>query len=324
MEIKGQVIRTPFDSPFAYDPGWRHAIAKQVVALGLSHYELDYDPYITWQIDFLRAVKAKQLPRFEALLGRGNTSISEHKAVVLCHQLYDSAGRNCSKDKADALLLCPELTLPQIAKHMGQHISPLVMKVYERLHFNIRDEEGAVLEAPWTKEYFATRGQEQIAPRDASAYWKVLAFEGGHRLLFSEWGWNILPAEESEREQHMALVRGVFVRIERALRFGGMGNRDLVQLYGYLQAKTADLRGDGLFSGRGTLNEAGGISFMLEFLQAAAALPIPPDNQRLLEKVPAVEQTLSIVKTSTHDQVNSESLKQMSAQLEMAAIPAAP
>jgi len=317
MEIEGQRIDTPFDSPFAYDPDWRHEIAKQVVDHDLSHYELDYDPYIAWQINFLRAVRDGQLAKYEALLSREDASISERKAIILCHTLHDSVGRDCRKAKADALLLCPELPLTQIAAYMGRDISPLVMQIYERLHFNIRDDEGAVLEAPWAREYFATRGQDHIDRQDSSAYWKVLAFEGGHRLLFSHWGWNVLPTGESGTEQHMALVRGAFVQLEQRLRFGDLGNRDLVQLYGYLQTGTEELRERGVFSGFGRLRDAGGLAFMVELLREAAPVPIPPDQQRLLEKAPAVEQKLDIVKTSTgRGQAGSESMQQVGAQLE--------
>lgn len=324
MDFNGNKIKTPKDHPWDFDPDWRNEIAKGVVDTGAISHPYGSDEYIRWQVQFLKAVNSddeRPLSRYDRTLYRG-TEQPEHRAVVRAHQLYNSSGASCMRDKVDAMLLCPELSLEDIVNVLSsQNMSsdPLDLQVYEKLYFNIRDDAGKVDAGCWLREWFASRGQMQILRQDLPAYWRVLAFQGGHKLLFSIWRWPAINIEEADKEQHMSLMRNTFCELEARTRFGDINNRDLVALYGHLQNQVLEMRKVGLLGGDTATGE-GDLGAFVELLQAAGPEPIVPDQSKLAEKEPEVAQKLDMVKrtTRTHGGGSSDSLDGMSAKMEAA------
>jgi hypothetical protein len=325
MEINGHTIKTPRDHPWDFDPDWRNEIAKRMVSDELTAHPCGYDEYIAWQVEFLNAVNSddeRVLAYYDSVPFNGNMDCPDRRAVLMAHRLFNSNGSHCLCDKIDAMLLCPELTINDIANVLSSrraHADPFDIQVYERLYFNIRDDAGKVDEGCWLRELFATRGQTTIARQDLTTYWRVLAFQGGHRLLFARWQWPAITLEESESERRLALARNSFCALEERTRFGDINNRDLVALYGHLQAETMELRKHGLLGGS-QVTSGGEMGLFLEMLQAAAPVPIAPDASKLAEKEAAVAQKLDLVKTTvrSHGGATSSSLDEMSVKLDAA------
>lgn len=325
MEINGHNVNTPMDHPWDFDPDWRNEIAKCIVDGDVIGHPCGHDEYISWQVEFLRAVKDPDsgvLSRYEGMPFATRTSCPERRSVLMSHKLHNSTGSHCLRDKVDAMLLCPELSINDIAGVLSsqtKNADSFDLQVYEKLYFNIRDEHGKVDEGCWLRELFATRGQTVIARQDLTTYWRVLAFQGGHRLLFSRWQWPVISLEESEAERRMAMTRNSFCALEERTRFGDINNRDLVALYGHLQAEMLELRKQGVIGGTGVGVE-GEASLLLEILQAAGPTMILPDASKLAEKEQAVKDKIELVKKTVRSHGGeSDSLDEMSTKLAAAA-----
>ena len=325
MEINGHNVKTPMDHPWDFDPDWRNELAKCTVDGAMIGHLCGHDEYISWQVEFLRAVSDPDngvLKRYEDLPFNKRGSCPERRAVLMAHKLYNSTGAHCLRDKVDAMLLCPELSINDIANVLSSqraHADPFDLQVYEKLYFNIRDEHGKVDEGCWLRELFATNGIPVLARQDLTTYWRVLAFQGGHRLLFSRWEWPVTTLQDTEAERRLALTRNAFCALEERTRFGDINNRDLVALYGHLQTEMMELRKQGLIGGTGVGVE-GEMSLLLEILQAAGPKMILPDASKLAEKEQAVKDKVELVKKTvrSHDG-QSDSLDDMSGKLAAAA-----
>jgi hypothetical protein len=322
MDLNGHTIKTPADHPWDFDPDWRNEIAKGVVDSGKRSYPCGHDTYIDWQTKFLQAMHSDddwRLSRYESTAYQKSSS-SEKRSILMAHNMHNSSGEHCMRDKIDAMLLCPELSFNDIANALSTkttHTDAMDLQVYEKLYFNIRDDEGKVNEGCWLREWFASRGQTTIMRQDVSTYWRVLAFQGGHRLLFTTWRWPMLDLEETEKERRMALTRNSFCELEARTRFGDMNNRDLVALYGHLQAEMLELRKQGLIGGGESMAE--GMSTFIEMLQAAAPEPIEPDADKLEAKEGEVAAKIDLVKRTVRSHGGtSDSLDDMSAKMESA------
>jgi hypothetical protein len=325
MEINGHNVNTPMDHPWDFDPDWRNEIAKCIVDGSVIGHPCSHDEYISWQVEFLRAVGDPDtgvFARYESLPFNKRAVCPERRAVLMSHKLYNSTGEHCLRDKVDAMLLCPELSINDIANVLSSqraHADPFDLQVYEKLYFNIRDDHGKVDEGCWLRELFATRGQTTIARQDLTTYWRVLAFQGGHRLLFSRWQWPAVSLEESEAERRLAMTRNSFCALEERTRFGDINNRDLVALYGHLQNEMLELRKQGFIGGDG-VGISGEGSLLLEILQSAAPKMILPDPSKLAEKEQAVKDKIELVKKTVRSHGGeSDSLDEMSGKLAAAA-----
>jgi hypothetical protein len=322
MEINGHNIKTPMDHPWDFDPDWRNDIAKSLVDGSVIGHPCGSDEYINWQISFLRAVKDPDngvLNRYECIPFGKSTACPERRAVLMAHRLHNSCGAHCLRDKVDAMLLCPELTINDIAGVLSSqktHADPFDLQVYEKLYFNIRDEVGKVDTGCWLRELFATGGQATaIGRQDLTTYWRVLAFQGGHRLLFSRWQWPVITLEETEAERRLALARNSFCALEERTRFDDINNRDLVALYGHLQTETMELRKQGLLGGEG-VSSSGEMGLLMEILQAAAPRALIPDESKLAQKEKAVKDKIELVKKTVRSHGGeSDSLDDMSSKM---------
>jgi hypothetical protein len=290
MQIGLHQVATPKDHPWAYSPTWRHEIAKLTVDADKVTYPGGHDPFIQQQIRFLRHIRPN-VGRQTQLSG-DRQSTSEWLPFQRAFTLYE--GHDVSSARVEAMLLCPELSLAQIASKLGPTVDPADIKTYERLYFNIRDENGMVLESPWLREYFAGGNQVQHNPTDYRTHWKLLAFEGGQRSLFAVWNWPLPDSEDLATLQTDVMTNNVFQDLERRSRFGTLGNRDLVELFGNLRPAAAI----GLREGD-RQNARSSRSTLLEILNSIRPKPLEVTTQALLGKQEELEQKIEVVRRLT-------------------------
>lgn len=285
MQIGLHQVATPKDYPWAYSPTWRHEVAKLTLDLGKCTYPGGHDPFIQQQIRFLRQIR--QHSGRQAQLVGDRQSANEWLPFQRAYTLYDA--HDVSSARVEAMLLCPDLTLAEIASLLGPSVEPADIKTYERLYFNIRDERGAVLKSPWLRQFFASGNQVQHNPTDHRTHWKLLACEGGRRNLFAVWNWPLAEEDDRDELQHQVMVNNVFQDLERRSRFGVLGNRDLVELFGSLQPPAAEASG-------GRRGERAGRNTLLEILNSIRPKPLEITTQALLGKQEELEQKLEVVR----------------------------
>jgi hypothetical protein len=131
-----------------------------------------------------------------------------------------------------------------------------VVKTFERLFYNIRDDEGRLKGNTGLVMYAALKGSQRLEPagnanNTNTAYWRVLAFEGGYRSVFAEWGWpykNDFPGY-TVPEFTVDLMRDTYRYLGRNLKFQGhVDMRAVSQILTTLTGQLADMRKEGILS----------------------------------------------------------------------------
>lgn len=238
-------IRTPEEYPWGYSLDWRHSVAIS----GESRYARD--EWVTKQAQFMRS----QALALRPLVRLGN---ADQKSVEHANRIYTATQPDLlvARHKMEALLLCPELTQANIARAMD--LPTRSVQAYERIFFNVRDAAGCVLSSPWLNEYFASKGFNPARGRTPEIHWKRIAFESGHKMLFSIWGWKI-PGETTvgmpESEFYMSMFRELFSNLYDRVCNQGLDGRSSVDLLKELGARFADLRDRGILSEEEDISE---------------------------------------------------------------------
>lgn len=189
---------------------------------------------------------------------------STARATVTARRVFDDATSRpvntaSIRERLEPLLLCPELGYAEIGRLVSLDVDTIM--AYERIYFNVRDEQGKLAGGPWLREHFANAGilpastmaetldEEKKKARTKTSrnvselcYWKQIALEGGHRLLFQHWHWPLTEVTTTEVD-FSNLKRSVFFTLEQYVRRGIFRPAELVLLYTTLQASDNDKDG---------------------------------------------------------------------------------
>jgi hypothetical protein len=220
MIISGTTIITPNDDSTAYSPDWRHLVARAVISGENIRVprKLSQDRYIHKQIVFLQggmsAVSAWE---------------SEYNKI---NNIYEGIVNPTTNDRLEALLLT-KVSFKSIAADFN--MSELEVKLYERLFFNIRDEEGNLLNSPLLRNNFSLgtlTAADDMTPDDI--IWKCIANRCGAAVLTTKcWGWS-----ESECAKEESNSKGVLdhtyemaqvLLLEKLVR-GQLNGRELAEI----------------------------------------------------------------------------------------------
>ncbi len=312
MQIGQTEIRTPYDCHWGYDPSWRHDAAR----LTGREQPVWFDEWIRRQRDYLTRAASQGLGGSGPAIPMSPTGWkSERYGLYEANEVFDSVGADnrLAKDQLEAMLLCPELTLERIGKEAGFR-SPHTAKIYERLFFNIRDDEGLVMRSPMLRGYFARRGHADNNFADTSLHWKVLAFEEGADVLFSLWSWKERDGDDDFRNKafYMALFRSAFKDIDRRLRMGALDGRSVVQLLQELGSRFADLRERGILSSNDATTTT---EIFRELLVVMAPVMKVPDASVLAGMQGDLDDKLLVASTATR-QLTSGTISRIETQLE--------
>lgn len=255
MEVANSTIRTPFDYPHSYQVDWRHELALHMEDIREEGTPCPADEMIRCQSKYLKDLDDPIIGsrlEFVTFSRRAKDNLRAH--IHHANTIYRASGQEgleVLKDKLEALLLCAELGYEQIGRFLN--IEKEVVQVYERLFYHVRDDEGCTLVSPWLREYFATQGAALPTEEgEHGAYWKLIAVQGGFRVLYQMWGWTPESVEDSEefpeKEAAMMMMRQLLSSMDQRVRFDRLDPRSLVQFYDVFQNSLSDMRERGLIA----------------------------------------------------------------------------
>lgn len=176
------VVVTPIDNPCQYDPDWRSAIASALVEDPTARIDPEYqryraDPFIRKQIMYLKSYRSGKcvskdaIPvRFANLWAQG-TSVSDAKFRI--EPLLLTA--------VDYETISLDIT--------GEGENKTAIEAYEKLFFNIRDNEGRLSRSCQLKQYFAMPSGELDTETPPEAMWKMIGALMGYDTLVNMWLW---------------------------------------------------------------------------------------------------------------------------------------
>lgn len=191
------IIDTPLDDPTQYSPRWRHQIAELLALdpkfkLPALYKEYHKDEYIRKQAEFLRAVKDDKVTK-------------DQDAYRYALRWAKQEKYSGSKFKIEPLLLTPVST-DVIAKAMsGKALTKDPFEMYERLYFNIRDENWELNQSCHLRMYFALPEQAKVTQEtQIPELWKVVGVQGGYMGLCRLWVWHSAPGVEDFDSRYLA------------------------------------------------------------------------------------------------------------------------
>lgn len=305
--ITAYSINTPGDSPHEYDSDWRHRVSKAMVDADTVCRELA-DDEVYLQTAYLRYSRNNALGDvFSDMLmddDVDNLLMQAHAA----NTIYSRQGISVTKDRIEALLLCPELTYEDIAEAFN--VTPQVLRMYERLFFNVRDDNGLLLGNKGLVDYFALKGLPGLRDvSDYAAHWRIVAFEAGHTALLSMWGWpegGIVPTfTDFESSRH--LVRLGYSRVETAFRTGlGLDSRTFGSIFESIHAKFSEFREKGMLSGTESMTPEHLGLYILELMELQR---MAPGDESQDSKKLVLGDKLKSLKSSTAEGASEKSME---------------
>lgn len=295
MRIGGEDIATPKDSPYAYDTAWRHNVARAMKLGGYSESDPFRDDDIFSYYNYLMLLDDDAAAYTLEDMATGSDK-DEHGLFVdmtKAHNIYQglSGGYyDTTKEKIEALLLCPEMTYASIADYFN--VDGDTVRMFEKLYYNVRDEDGLLLGGKGLLETCACiasigDGDPEILIKDAK-HWRLLAFEGGHQALLYEWRWHgkdFNPLQDIDTTASM--VRQCYRKFSSIMRSGqNVDQRALASMAASLNEHLAKLQERGILSSKENINKD---ALLVEFIKMTAparnvlGLAAQADKQRLLD-----------------------------------------
>jgi hypothetical protein len=289
-------VITPEDSRHKYDTDWRHGVAKAMVdSDSVTKALADDDVYV--QTAYLRYTLDPDMTDILCDMHLDECLDNMLMQVHAANVIHGKQGVDCSKDRIEALLLCPELTYADISRAFN--LPAEVVRMYERLFFNVRDNDGKTLPCKGLLQYFALKGQAALTDiRDYATHWRLMAFESGHGALLNAWGWpegDIVPTfTDYESSRH--LLRLSFSRVEAAIRTGvGLDSRSFAGIFESINAKFSEYRDKGMLSGAEKLTPE---YLVLQVLEMMAPELLAPSESRTEERKRALGDRITALKNT--------------------------
>jgi len=232
MQIKGnnradKIIDTPLDDPTQFSPSWRHEVAELFVSdpkIKLPEMYKDYhkDEWIRKHAEFLKSHKTGTVKR----------SMDDYR---LAHKWFNQERESSTKFKLEPLLLTP-VGFTTIGKALaGKDLGKEPFEVYERVFFNIRDENFDLHQSCHLRMYFALPEETSVsASTSIPELWKVVGVQGGYMGLCRLWVWHSAPDIEEFDTRYLsqeAWRTAQSTMLERMVR-GKMKDFDLINWAG--------------------------------------------------------------------------------------------
>lgn len=181
MTVGDRVVVTPIDNPCQYDPDWRAAVASAVFENPGATFQPEYqryrnDPYVRMQVQYLRT--------------RDSRRLSQAMFPVRVANLW-SMGSNVSdaRFRIEPLLLTA-VDYDVIALDItGDGADREAIRAYERIFFNIRDNDGRLSRSCQLRQYFAMPSGVIDENTPPEAMWKMIGALLGYDTLANVWMW---------------------------------------------------------------------------------------------------------------------------------------
>lgn len=196
MEYGSETIVTPLDNPVQFDPDWRNAIAVAAVDYPKAKIDplyQDYlrDPWIKQQIEYLKLVHA------------GRALSKRHTVFRLASTWYQGSNVSDVKMRIEPLLLTAAGYDTISADIGGGNVADEVFETYEKLYFNVRDNNGNLSRSCQLRQYFAL--PEGYLGRDAplEKLWKMVGALMGYDTLVTMWLWGDASGLTARSNEYM-------------------------------------------------------------------------------------------------------------------------
>lgn len=184
MQFGNTTFTTPFDNPVQYDPDWRNSFATAMLDYPTERLDPCYvpykaDPWIKKQVGYLKAVREQR------------SLTKEQHAYRLASTWFQGNRPSDAKFRIEPLLLTP-IGFDIIHLDIGgdEETDPLAFKVYERLYFSVRREDGRQKESCQLRQYFAMPQGQPGPDTPDEQLWRVVGALRGYDTLVYMWLWD--------------------------------------------------------------------------------------------------------------------------------------
>jgi hypothetical protein len=226
MDIFDITVTTPMDNPLRWDHNWRQVVAR--VWADHPDWVPDYselydDAYLVEHRDYL--IRCQRLGESVA-----NREFRPHKWVLDWNN--PPQGLEVSeKDHIESLLLTGA-TMDVIAKDMGGgRVPPDVFTLYEKLFFNVRNDEGLLDESCYRRSAAVLEELNGDSPRPL--LWRTTAHRVGYPGVTLLWAWSRahgLTNPSGLQVSQEAFREGQAIMLEQVMR-RTINNFDLVNFF---------------------------------------------------------------------------------------------
>lgn len=238
MRIGGTVVVTPLDNPCQYEPDWRNSIA---LALHDGHDRIDpayaryrNDRWIRLQLSFLRARDRKlkmtddqMMLRLASIWFQGN-SISDVRL------------------RLEPLLLTAARFDTIALDILGSTECLKAIEYYEKLYFNIRDDEGRLSRSCQLRQYFALPSGEFNSDTPPENLWKMIATLMGYDTLVAIWLWKDAHGVKNASQEYLLdeMWRVAQSRLFMSMFANRVGHESMAKLLSAISAQQKMLHED--------------------------------------------------------------------------------
>lgn len=184
MQIGNLTIILPIDDPCAYEPSWRSSVAKAIIDLRPKLQSIDpmYKSYFQDKIvqKFVKYLRAES---------EGKQLTQEQSYLRVALMWYENPSPAGVRFRLEPLLLTGA-TMETIMLDISGGTVPIeVFNFYEKLFFNIRDDEGRLSKSCQLRQSFAMPNGDDLKDADSPEIWKAIAALMGYDVLMHVWMW---------------------------------------------------------------------------------------------------------------------------------------
>ena len=196
MEYGSESIVTPIDNPVQFEPDWRNAIAVAAVdypkaRIDPLYQEYLHDPWIKKQIEYLKLVRS------------GRALTKRQNALRIASTWYQGSSVADVKMRIEPLLLTAA-TYGTIASDIGGgNVSTEVFETYEKLYFNVRDNQGGLSKSCQLRQYFALPEGEVTRDTTVEKLWRMVGALMGYDTLVTMWLWGDASGLTARSSEYM-------------------------------------------------------------------------------------------------------------------------
>lgn len=256
MFIADTDIATPYDKAYAYKMSWRHEAAIAINSERVVHRFIG-DDGVFMQMKYLDMIDDDVFENcLDDLIGDRSSDDNPLRSIAEANKIFQTGSQDHTKERLEAMLLCPEFNYDVIGNEFD--IPGSTVRMFEKLFFNIRDDQGRLKGNTGLLMYAVLKGAVAFtarAGREAEEshpmHWRILAFEGGYKRLYADWNWK--PKGDLEAmnivDVSADLMRSTYSSLNRMLRFNpNVSGQVLAQMLTTLTQQFADMRKSGILS----------------------------------------------------------------------------
>jgi hypothetical protein len=230
MIFNGTEVRTPFENPIHYDVDWRYQIAR----IWSDDPTINIDPDVAADMDIVNL--RDTMIRMSNGISVNDDPIAKRLKIAL--DWYTSDGTRSPRRFIEPLLLTGA-TFDVITRDIGgKRVPESVFKTYERLFFNVRDDDGTVTDSCYLRS-FAALPDGIVLDKETPdvVVWRVAAVQTGYTGLVRLWNWrDYHGAKIVDVDLQRELVNMAQAIIMNRILRGSIGSFDLNTIFAnYIQ-----------------------------------------------------------------------------------------